>query len=396
MPGVLEGVKVLDLASMWAIPLAGAYLADQGAEVIKVEPRGGDNARRTFSSSPMPNDESRSWIIVGRGKRSIAVDIGRPEGKEIVHRLVKWCDVVLNNFRLEGARRLGYDYESLRRINPSLIYARLSAFGDEGPFAGRRGYDRLFQAMSGMMRQTSPDSPPIASGVWASDMSTPWAICYGVTLALLHRERTGKGQEIETSLLHMAMAMQAVDMVQLDAESSPQNGDMEYAHQALYLPYKCSDGKWIDIVIISDREFASLCHALGEPHLAEDERFTTALGRTKNSGLLRELLDGIFSIRPLDQWLAVLQENDVPCAPVVNRKNVLQSEQVKANNYGLTLDYPGIGKTEMVNIPLRIKSNPGKVRRRAPLVGEHSREILEEAGFSSSEVKELFSSGTVG
>ncbi len=396
MPGVLEGVKVLDLASMWAIPLAGAYLADQGAEVIKVEPLAGDNARRTFSSSPMPNNESRSWIIAGRGKRSIAVNIARPEGKEIIHRLVKWCDVVLNNFRLEGARRLGYDYESLRRVNPRLIYARLSAFGDEGPYAGRRGYDRLFQAMSGMMRQASPDSPPVATGIWASDMSTPWAVCYGVALALLHRERTGQGQEIETSLLHMAMAMQAVDMVGLDAESAPQNGNMEHAHQTLYLPYRCSDDKWIDIVIISDGEFVSLCHALGEPHLAEDERFATALSRTKHSGLLRELLDGLLSTKPLDEWLTVLKENDVPCAPVVNRKHVLQSEQVKANGYGLTMDYPGVGKTEMVNIPLRIKANPGKVKRRAPLLGEHTREILEEAGFTPNEVKELFSSSTVG
>ena len=388
MPGVLEGVMVLDMASMWAAPLAGAYLADQGAEVIKVEPPSGDNARRTFSSAPMANGESRSWVVAGRGKRGIAVDIVRPEGQEIIFRLVKKSDVLLTNFRLAVARRLGYDYETLRRINPGLIYARVSAYGDKGPYAARRGYDRIFQALSGMMRQSDPDSPPLAAGVWAADMSSPWAACYGIALALLHRERTGKGQLVETSLLHMSLAMQAVDLVRAEGDSVGQKED--YSNQALYQPYQCADGQWINIVVISDKEFEALCCAMEEPHLAKDPKFARALDRIKNGQVLYELLSGHFSTRPLHQWLEALQEHDVPCSPVLSRSEVFDSPQISANEFMARMEYPDVGSTEMVSVPVRLKERPGQITRRAPLLGEHTKEVLQEVGYTQDEVSSLF------
>ncbi|MEE9247772.1 MAG: CoA transferase [Dehalococcoidia bacterium] len=395
MSGVLEGIRVIDMASMWATPLAGAYLSDQGAEVIKVEPPWGDQARRTFSSRPMANGESRSWIMVGRGKRGIALDIACPEGREIVYRLVKNSDVLLTNFRAAVAHRLGYDYRTFHDLNPGLIYVRVNAYGDQGPYAERRGYDRLFQALSGMMRQPGPDQPPMAAGVWASDMSAPWAVCYGVALALLHRERTGEGQQIETSLLHMSLAMQAVDMVRVEREMQTEDPMESYANQALYLPYQCADGQWVNIVVISDREFEGLCRALEVSHLAKNPKFATALDRVRNGHILYEILSGVFSTLPLDHWLKLLQQHDVPCAPVLSRDQVFDSPQVQANRFMAKMEYPEVGATETVSIPLRLSGQPGGVKRRAPLLGEHTREVLAEAGCNAEEISRLFENGVV-
>ena len=299
MPGVLDGIRVLDIASMWAAPLIGAYLADQGAEVIKVEPPWGDQARRTFSTPPLPNGLSRSWLVAARGKRGIAVDIAKPQGKEIVYALVERTDVLITNFRPPVARRLGYDYESLRAINKGLVYARVGAYGEKGPYAEKRGYDRIFQALSGMMRKSGPEGIPRNAGIWAADMSAPWAMCYGIALALMHREKSGEGQEVSTSLLQMSMAMQAVDLVRADSEmeAGGESGE-DYANQPLYLPYQCSDGEWVNIVVISDKEFQGLCEALEIPDVLEDARFSTPLGRIQTVMCSSRCCQGYFRRDP--------------------------------------------------------------------------------------------------
>ncbi len=396
MPGVLEGIRVLDIASMWAAPLIGAYLADQGADVIKVEPPWGDQARRTFSSPPLPNGESRSWLVAGRGKRGIAVDISKPEGKEIVYALVERSDVLITNFRPSVARRLGYDYESLREMNRGLVYAGVGAYGERGPYADKRGYDRIFQALSGMMRRSGPEGTPRNAGVWAADMSAPWAMCYGITLALMHREKTGEGQEVSTSLLQMSMAMQVVDLVRADSEvaSGGESGE-DYANQPLYLPYRCSDDEWVNIVVISDKEFQGLCEALDITHVLDDLRFSTPLGRIRHGDVLYQVLAGVFSTRPMGQWLKTLEEHDVPCAPVLNRSEVFNSPQVKANGFMAEAEYPGVGRAVMIDAPVRLGRMPGRVGERAPLLGEHTEEVLRSLGYSEERIKELKGSGVV-
>ena len=383
MPGVLEGIRVLDIASMWAAPLIGAYLADQGAGVIKVEPPWGDQARRTFSTPPLPNGLSRSWLVAARGKKGIAVDISGPEGKEIVYALVKRSDVLITNFRPPVARRLGYDYESLRAINKGLVYARVGAYGEKGPYAEKRGYDRIFQALSGMMRKSGPEGVPRNAGIWAADMSAPWAMCYGIALALMDRERSGEGQEVSTSLLQMSMAMQAVDLVKADSEmgTGGESGE-EYANQPLYLPYQCSDGEWVNIVVITDKEFQGLCEALEIMDLLEDARFSTPLGRIQNGEVLFQVLAGVFSTRPLPEWLRILEDHDVPCAPVLGTDDVFDSPQIEANGFIAEVDYPGVGKTRMINAPVRLSGRPGQVGTRAPGLGEHTEQVLRELGYS--------------
>ena len=397
MPGVLERIKVIDVASMWAAPLIGAYLADQGAEVIKVEPPWGDQARRTFSSPPLPNGLSRSWLVAGRGKRGIAVDISKPEGKEIVYALVERSDVLITNFRPSVARRLGYDYETLRAINRELVFARVGAYGERGPYAGKRGYDRIFQALSGMMRKSGPEGIPRNAGIWAADMSAPWAMCYGITLALMHREKTGEGQEVSTSLLQMSMAMQAVDLVRADSEAvaGGESGE-EYANQPLYLPYECSDGEWVNIVVITDKEFRGLCEALEILDVLEDVRFSTPLGRIQNGEVLFQVLAGVFSTRPLSEWLEILEGHDVPCAPVLGASDVFDSLQVEANGFMAEVDYPGVGRAQMIDAPVRLSGRPGEVGARAPGLGEHTEQVLRELGYPAERIEELERGGVVG
>ena len=396
MPGVLEGIKVLDIASMWAAPLIGAYLADQGADVIKVEPPWGDQARRTFSSPPLPNGLSRSWLVASRGKKGIAVDISKSEGKEIVYALVERSDVLITNFRPPVARRLGYDYESLRAVNKGLVYARVGAYGERGPYAEKRGYDRIFQALSGMMRKSGPEGIPRNAGIWAADMSAPWAMCYGIALALMHRDKTGEGQEVGTSLLQMSMAMQAVDLVRADSEvgSGGESGE-DYANQPLYLPYRCSDGEWVNIVVISDKEFQGLCEALEILDVLEDSRFATPLGRIQHGEVLFQVLSGVFSTRPLSEWLKILEEHDVPCAPVLSSNDVFDSPQIEENGFIAKVDYPGVGRARMIDTPIRLSARPGAVGVRAPGLGEHTEQVLKELGYPEGRIGELERGGVV-
>ena len=229
----LESVKVVEVAQVWAAPGIGMYLGDQGADVVKIEPLWGDDSRRLFTQPPTAQGESRSFLVLNRNKRGMAVDISCPEGREIVYRLLDQADVFIHNFRPGVEQRLGYGYETLSQRNPRLIYVGVSAFGERGPYAHRRGYDLLFQSISGVLgKRRTAEGEPIASGTWVSDTSAPMAMAYGIALALLVRERTGRGQRVETSLLHIAMAMQSVDMVRVERESSKVNA-VDFTRQAL-------------------------------------------------------------------------------------------------------------------------------------------------------------------
>ena len=381
----LEGVRVLDLSSMWAAPGAGMYLADQGADVIKVEPPGGGDARRLFTHPNLGN-ESPSFLLLNRSKRGIVLDLRKPEGQDIARRLAAASDVLIHNFRSRVAERLRLAYGDLEPINPRLVYVALSAYGKKGPYAERRGYDLILQAMSGMMHRQLPDGTPIGAGIWAADSSTPMLLAYGVALALLQRERTGRGQQVETSLLEAAVAMQAVDMVKPQAERGAERAP---ANQATFAPYRASDGRWLLSVVLSDKEFASLVEALELPHLADDPRYASQQARSDHREELFGLLEGIFSTRSRDEWLRHLEDHDVPCAPILARDDVYDSPQVTANGVMTELAHPTAGPTKMMNIPLRLSANPANVRRHSPLQGEHTDEVLGELGYSEADIARL-------
>ena len=393
----LEGTRVVEVAQVWAAPGAGMYLADQGADVIKIEPVWGDDARRVFTSPPLPNGESRSFLPLNRNKRGLAVDISKPEGQEIVYQLVDQADVFIHNFRPGIEERLGYGYDTLRNRNPRLVYAAISAFGKEGPYAHRRGYDLLFQSLSGILsKRRDENGIPISSGVWVADSSAPIALAYGIALALLVRQETGLGQKVETSLLHMALAMQTVDLVRTEAEASRGEDQTDFSRQALYSPYRCQDGGFVIMVVLSDQQFAGLCRALEVEHLLGDPDYSDNLRRAQKSIELHELISGILSTRPRDHWLRVLEEADVPAAPVLDRDELFADPQIAANEMLTVQEHSGAGQVDMVNIPVRLSDTPGSLRSPAPTVGQHTREVLAELGYDDAEIDLLEAAKIIG
>jgi crotonobetainyl-CoA:carnitine CoA-transferase CaiB-like acyl-CoA transferase len=392
MAGVLDGIKVLDLAQMWAVPLAAAYLADQGADVIKVEPPWGDEARRTIATAPL-HGQNRHFIAVNRNKRGIVVDLRQPEGRDVIRRLASKADVLLQNFRPGVAERLGLGYDDLARLNPRLVYVASTPYGPRGPYAARRAYDLLVQAHAGLLSlRRAPDGTPQTSGVWIADMSTPMLIAYGVTLALLDRTRTGRGQRVETALLYAAVAMQTVDLVRGTTERTP---PQSFAAQAMYAPYRCADDRFIILVVVSDAEWRGLCRALEVEHLADEPRFATSALRAEHSAELYGLVQGILETRPLDEWLQRLMALDVPCAPVMARHEIFDHPQLVENEMIVSIDQPGLGPVQLSGIPIRLSAQPGALRRPAPALGEHTDEVLREYGLADTEIARLRAVGAV-
>jgi crotonobetainyl-CoA:carnitine CoA-transferase CaiB-like acyl-CoA transferase len=386
----LSGIRVLELSQMWAAPGAAMYLADHGAEVIKIEPLGGDEARRTLTQPPVADGESRAFLALNRNKRGIALDIRHPKGRDVVLDLTRRADVLIHNFRPGVAERLGYGYSALRALNERLVYAWITAYGAEGPFAMRPGYDLLFQGLSGILgRRLRRDGRPAGAGVWVADCSAPMELAYGIAVALFMRERTGQGQLVTTSLLHAALAMQLPDLVQVEHTLEPGEVGRDYADQAMYAPYRCRDGRFLIIVVIQDEQWRRLCRALGRPAMGEDPRYATPLGRARESDALSAALTDAFAARDRDEWLARLAEADVPSAPILEPDQVLEYPQVMANQMLTAMDHPVAGRTLTVSQPVQLHASDATGARRAPLLGEHTEEVLLNLGYPSAMIREL-------
>ncbi|MBI3743447.1 MAG: CoA transferase [Chloroflexi bacterium] len=386
----LEGVKVLDLASMWAAPLCGMYLADQGADVIKVEPPEGDEARRLFTHPSLGN-ESPSFLAVNRNKRGIVVDLRKPEGLDIVKRLAKRSDVLIHNFRERAVQRMGLSYESLSKDNPGLVYVPLTAFGRKGPYASRPGYDLLVQAMSGIMHRRVQGTP-IGAGIWATDAATPIALAYGVALALLERSRTGRGQVVETSLLNIGLALQVMDLVQPAALGKSERAS---SNQAVFAPYRCADDKWLLIVALSNKEWGRVCRALDLPHLSQDLNYATPQLRADHSLELFDILETTFLTKTREEWLAILTREDAPCVPILDRSDIYTHPQTLANGMIEEVKHATAGRTTMTGVPLRLSANPPRKPGPSPLQGEHTVEVLRELGYDAAAIAALEQRGVV-
>ena len=397
MKYALEGIKVLDLSQMWAVPGAGMYLGDQGADVIKIEPKWGGEGRRLLTASPIETERgpiTRHFLPINRNKRSIAIDITTDEGREILYKLAESADVMLQNYRPETRKRLKVDYETMHRINPRLIYLDFSPYGLKGPYVNKPGYDRVVQSLSGIHgRRHLPDGTPLAGGVWVADCATPMLIAYGVALALLMREKTGQGQRLEASLLGGTIAMQSVELVR--AQSEKASPPRSYADQAMYAPYVGQDGKWLIIIIVQDQEFVRLCQVLDLEHLPNDPNFVTHAKRAENSETLYPIVAAVFATKPRDEWIRLLEEADVPCAPILTPAEVFDHPQTVQNELIVEVDDPRVGKVKMMGIPLKIADAPGSIRRLAPDLGQHTDEILLAVGYNKAKIEQLRQNGVV-
>lgn len=396
--GPLQGIKVIDLSVAWAGPQASMYLGDQGADVIKVEPPWGAMEREIFTTAPIKLDEgnlNRHFLVVNRNKRGIVVDIRTEDGRNIIYKLVKISDVLIHNFRPGVAKRLMLDYRALSQINSRLVYVNLTPWGEKGPLAGWSAYDLLIQSISGILGERRlPDGTPfIPAGAWIVDDSTPMLIAYGVALALLERQKTGMGQEVITSLLSGAVAMQSVELLRTEKElSSHTEQPHAYRTGAIYAPYRCRDGRYIMLVLMTNEEWNRLCDTLGIPQMKEFDSYEK---RLEHNDEIYNILESVISTKERDEWVKVMRDNDVPCAPVNDREEIFSHPQFLENRLIEKVDDPRIGKLRMFGIPVNLSQNPGQIRRVAPDFGQHTDEILTELGYSQGEIDTLRQKGVI-
>ena len=377
----LSDVRVLELTQVMAGPFCGQVLADMGADVIKVEPPGGDSTRRSLGFR-MGGDDTAAFLAVNRNKRSLTLDLKQPEHVQAFHRLARDADAVLENNRPGVAARLGVDYETLREVNPRLVYASISGFGQTGPYAQRPGYDLIAQGLAGVMSVTGePGGNPVKSGIPIGDLSAGLFCAVAILAALHARERTGRGQYIDTSLFEGALALSIWETAELWATGRVP-GKLGSAHRltAPYQALKTADG-YITVGGNTQPLFERLCTTIGAPQLAADPRFATNDDRMANVSDLVAELEAALRPRTTDEWVAALVEGGVPCGPIHDYAEVFADEHTQAREMEVTVEHPVEGTIRALGIPVKLSDTPGAIRRPAPLLGQHTEEILREAGI---------------
>tara|TARA_Y100001970_G_scaffold293384_1_gene439839 strand:- start:1220 stop:2404 length:1185 start_codon:yes stop_codon:yes gene_type:complete len=378
--GPLEGIKVLDLTSMVSGPMAAMMLADQGAEVIKVEPINGEQLRHMAAPH---NGVNPAFFSCNRGKKSLAVDLKSEEGKEILLKLVNEADVFMQNFRPGAIDRMGLGEAYLRKLNKSLIYVSISGFGTEGPYSDSRVYDPVIQALSGAtdIQADRETGRPQMFRVIVADKVTAITAAQAVSSALYQREKSGIGQHIQLSMLESMLAFfwpeGMAGLVYADNEF-----DVRKLQGSQDLIYKAKDG-YITAGAVSDTEWGGMCRALKREDLLEDERFSTSAARVSNAGERKQLTGEEISKWNSKEILARFQEEGVPCAPLLNRMDLIKHEQVSANESIWIQDYEGFGEVRQARPAARFGETPSEISRPAPKLGEHGYEILKDLGYSS-------------
>ena len=395
MGGALAGVRVVELAHIMAGPVCGRMLADMGADVVKVEsPRGGDPTRALIPLEGV--DTSGAFVMMNRGKRGIVVDLKAEAGRGVVRRMLASCDVVIENFRKGVMEGFGLGYESLRDANPGLVYCQITGFGRTGPLADHGGFDLIAQGCSGLMSVTGegPGRAPVKVGAPVTDITAGILGAFGVAAALLERERTGKGQRVDTSLFEAGITQTYwQSAIALATGVSP--GALGSAHPltAPYQSFRTSDG-WINVGASNQGTWTRLTRAVGATGLARDPRFETNEARMARLDELVELLSPFFSSRTSEEWLSALAEEGVPAGPVASVGEMLEHPQTLAREMVVTVEHARLGPVRSVGCPLKMSgAPPGPEGSGAPLLGEHTRAVLGEAGYGPKETEKLLESG---
>ena len=407
MPGPLSHIRVLDLSRVLAGPWAGQNLADLGAEVIKVErPKTGDDSR-AYGPPWVKDKEGRDtrdsayFTSANRGKKSITLNISRPEGQAIVRELARTSDVLIENYKHGDLDRYGLGFKDLSALNPRLIYCSVTGFGQTGPYAERPGYDFMIQGMGGMMSVTgepdgAPGGGPQRAGVPVADIITGMYASIAICAAIAGRAETGLGQHLDLALLDSQIALLAYQNTNYFSTGTPPKriGNL-HPNIVPYQPFKTSDG---DVIVAcgNDNLYKKLCDMLGRPDLATDPRFASNGKRVENRVEMTRVLQEIFSTKPTQEWVAALEAAGVANGPINNLAQVFEEPQVKARGVKIELDHPVAGKMPLVAIPMRFSGTPIEYRNAPPVLGQHTDEVLGRVlGKSEAEIAKLKSDGIV-
>jgi crotonobetainyl-CoA:carnitine CoA-transferase CaiB-like acyl-CoA transferase len=365
-------------------PYCAMLLCDMGADVIKIEPPGGDWTRNLAGAV---GAESPAFNAVNRGKRGIVLDLKQPAAQQIFRRLAATADVIVENYRPGVMTRFGLDYASLSADNPRLIYASISGYGQTGPDAAKGGFDLVAQGVSGLMSITGePDGPPVKVGVPITDLGAGLFTLAGILAALHARDRTGRGQYIDTSLVEAGLALSVWEATEYFSTGViPQPTGSAHRLSAPYQALKCADG-YITIGAANDRSFAKLCELLGRPEWTTDPRFASNARRVQHRAVLASAIEDVTSQRPRGHWLEQLERVGIPCGPINTYQDVFRDPHVLAREMLVEIDHPVLGPTRALGTPIKMSGTPLNPRRRAPLLGEHTEEILKSLGYSQDEI----------
>lgn len=390
----LDGIRVLELANFMAGPYTGMLLADMGADVVKVEnPKGGDFARQ---NPPFVEGESAGFMALNRNKRSLTLNLKHPRGRELFLQLAGEADVVLENFRPGTMADLGIDAATLRALNPRLIYCSASAYGRSGPYSQKAGFDLIAQGLSGLMSFTGePGGRPVKVGVPVADLTCALFSVYGILSALLVRERTGQGQEVESNLLESALAL-AIWETSGYFVTGEVPGPLGSAHRtnAPYQAIGTADGA-ITIGASTPNTWTGLCAVLGRPELTTDERFCDNPRRKANERELIEVIEAITVAHPSAYWLERLEEAGVPCGRLNTIATVVEDPHIVERGFIIDVEHPRAGRTRATGFPVRLTETPAGLRRPAPVLGQHTDEILTEMGYSQDDLTALRAGGAL-
>jgi len=393
MSGPLAGVKVLELAQIMAGPTCGLMLADLGADVIKVERvPGGDDTRRM--DRPSVKGESASFMAMNRNKRGIALNLKLPAAQGALKRMAARADVVTENYRKGTMEKLGLGYEALRAVNPAIIYCSISGYGRTGPYAEKGGYDLIAQGMSGLMGVTGEAGrAPVKSGGPVCDINAGLLGALGVVSAYVHRLKTGEGQLIDTSLFEAGI-QQLYWQAAIHFATGEVPGPTGSAHilSAPYQAFRAADG-WLNIGGANQANWERMCRVLGARDWLEDPRFRSNAERMKNLDALVPLMNARLKDRKVDELIEALEAEGVPSGRINSIADVAADPQALAREMVVELEHPRAGRTRALGLPIKLSRTPGKVSRPAPVLGQHTREVLEEFGFSRAEIDSLVGSG---
>ncbi|ARP97021.1 CaiB/BaiF CoA transferase family protein [Bordetella genomosp. 13] len=393
----LSNIRVLDVSQVMAGPFCCMLLGDMGADVIKVEPPGVGDQTRSAMGFKLKGADSGGFLALNRNKRSVELDLKSDAGREAFYELVKTADVLVENNRPGVVARLKIDYPTLREINPRLVYASISGFGQTGPWAGRPGFDLIAQAMTGVMSVMGhPDGDPVKSSVPVADLGAGLFAVYGILSALLGRQHSGVGQHVDASLFETALGLSIWETAEfwgtgkLPAPIGSANR-MSAPYQAL----RAAD-RYFVLGAANQKLWLALCGVVQRPDLADDARFATNVDRLRNRVELVAELEASLAARPAAEWVEALLAAGIPAAPILDYAEALDSEQARARDMVMEMTHPVEGPVKALGFPVKLSGTPQQVRRAPPLLGEHTREVLAECGLDGAALEALGRRGAFG